>query len=89
MTAVTVHRPPLRTTPGHLMDDFRTFDERVEELLKKDIARHNTGQGTDTRLTDAQFLRWVGNRFVHTYRYSVNDPIVKRLGRIANAMEGK
>jgi len=74
------------------MDDFKTFDERVEELLKKDIAKYQTGSPQrfmHSAYTDAQFLRWVGNRFVHTYRYSVNDPIVKRLGRIANSMEGK
>jgi hypothetical protein len=71
------------------MDDFKTFDEQVEATLKRDIAKHNTGLGTETRLSDAQFLRWVGNRFVHTYRYSVNDPLVLRLFRIANTMEGK
>ena len=71
------------------MSEFKTFDEQVETILKKDIGKFNTGQGTETRLSDAQFLRWVGNRFVHTYRYSVNDPIVTRLQRIANNMEGK
>jgi hypothetical protein len=71
------------------MSDFKTFDEQVEEVLKKNIAGYNTGAGTQTRLTDAQFLRWVANRFVHTYQYSPQDPMVKRLGQIANMMEGK
>jgi hypothetical protein len=71
------------------MSDFQTTAEVEEQRLKRRVALYQSGAGTQARLTDAQFLRWVGNRFVHTYQYSPQDPMVKRLGQIANMMEGK
>jgi hypothetical protein len=71
------------------MSEFQTTAELEEEQLKRRIGLYQTGGGNTRQLSDSQFLRWVGNRFVHTYQYSVNDPMVSRLFRIADYMEGK
>jgi hypothetical protein len=69
--------------------DFQTTAELEEEQLKRRIGLYQSGGGDDHQLSDSQFLRWVGNRFVHTYQYSPNDRDVKRLNQIADEMEGK
>lgn len=38
-------------------------------------------------LTDAQFLRWVRNRFLFVYRFSRGDALVLRLDEIADRLE--
>lgn len=41
------------------------------------------------RESDAIFLRWVADRFVHTYRESQNVDFVLKLKEIATRLEGK